>query len=273
MRTDTDHGTHLDYLDHLSRESARFREALQHVDPTTRVPTCPDWDADDLLWHLGDVQWFWSQVVGGPLTDEAEVEALTHPERPTDRSALDQSFVASSRGLQRALAATAPDTRAWTWSTEQTAGFIRRRQAHEALIHRLDAELTAGNRTDLDPALAADGVDEVLRVVYGGHPGWGRFSPEEGATIRLRTPDTGDSWLVNLGRFVGHDPRSDEDVDEPDIGIARSDAGEPAAATLSATAADLDCWLWHRPPVGEVTREGRADVLGRFEQIVSADIN
>ena len=40
-----------------------------------------------------------------------------------------------------------PPTRAseaWTWSTDQTVGFIVRRQAHEALIHRLDAELTAG---------------------------------------------------------------------------------------------------------------------------------
>ncbi|WP_137121674.1 maleylpyruvate isomerase family mycothiol-dependent enzyme [Segeticoccus rhizosphaerae] len=266
-------GNQLDYLDHLSRNSARFREALHDADPTARVPTCPDWDADDLWWHLGEVQWFWSQVVGGPLTDGDEVEALQHPTRPTDRAGLEQFHLESSRALQRALAETPPSTRAWTWSEEQTAGFSRRRQAHESLIHRLDAELTAGTRTDLDPALAADGVDEVLRIMYGGHPGWGRFVPEEGATIRLRTTDTGDSWLVTLGRFVGHDPGSDEDRDDPDIGIAASDTGEPALAALSGTAADLDCWLWHRPPVGEITREGDSGVIGRFEQIVSADID
>ena len=57
----------------------------------------------------------------------------------------------------------------------------RRRQAHEALIHRLDAELTAGAVSGLDPALAADGVQECLAVMYGGSPAWGTFTPGEGA--------------------------------------------------------------------------------------------
>jgi len=45
-------------------------------------------------------------------------------------------------------------------------GFVRRRQAHEVLIHRLDAELTAGvDASAMDPRLSADGVDELLRVM------------------------------------------------------------------------------------------------------------
>ena len=56
-------------------------------------------------------------------------------------------------------------------------GFVRRRQAHEALIHRIDAELTAGRRTPVDPLLGADGVDEALRVMYGGVPGVGQVHP------------------------------------------------------------------------------------------------
>ncbi len=48
------------------------------------------------------------------------------------------------------------------WADDKTAGYIARRQAHEALVHRLDAELTVGDRTPLDPRLAADGVDEAL---------------------------------------------------------------------------------------------------------------
>ena len=34
---------------------------------------------------------------------------------------------------------------------DHTVGFIRRKQAHEALIHRIDAEVAAGNRTPMDP--------------------------------------------------------------------------------------------------------------------------
>lgn len=264
--------TSLDHLDHLARESARFSETLRGVDGAARVPSCPDWNADDLLWHLGEVQWFWSQVVGRPILETSEVETLVHPERPGDRAGIQRFFTESSDALQLALGSTPATTRAWSWSEEQTAGFSRRRQSHEALIHRLDAELTAGTRTHLDPALAADGVDEALRIMYGAHPGWGRFTPEEGVTVRLRATDTDDSWLVTLGRFSGHDPSSDQDRDEPDIDIATTNTGGPAAASISATAADLDCWLWHRPPLEEPVREGDTGVLDRFAQIVSADL-
>jgi uncharacterized protein (TIGR03083 family) len=264
--------TDLDYLEHLTRDSARFRAALHPVPSGARVPTCPDWDADDLLWHLGTVQWFWSQVVGRPITSGADVAALEHPERPPDRAGLEAFHERVSEDLVRALAGTPPQTTAWTWSREQTAGFSRRRQAHEALIHRLDAELTAGERTPMDATLCADGVDEALRIMYGGHPDWGVFTAEDGATVRLRTTDTGDTWLVTLGRFVGHEPEEDTDVDEADLGVADRDPGGEAAATVSAAAADLDCWLWHRPPVGTLDRTGDASVLDRLESVMSPGI-
>lgn len=269
----------LDYLDHLSRESARFREVLADADAGLPVPSCPEWTADDLLWHLAGVQWFWSRVVGGPLTDEADVEELERPQRPQDRAALLSFFDQSSGELQQALGATPPETPAWTWSREQTAGFTRRRQAHEALIHRLDAELTTGQRTALDPRLAADGVLESLEVMYGGHPDWGAFTPEEGRLVAVRATDTGDEWLVTLGRFVGRRPdREGEaaDVDTEDLGVlaagSPASSGEPAA-TISGTAADLDAWLWHRPTVGEVTTDGDAGTLRRLTAILSQPLD
>ena len=53
----------LNYLAHLADDSERFVEVLTRLDPGTRVPTCPDWTAADLVWHLGEVQWFWSRVI------------------------------------------------------------------------------------------------------------------------------------------------------------------------------------------------------------------
>jgi hypothetical protein len=35
------------FLDHLASDSARFRAVLADAQPGLRVPTCPDWDADD----------------------------------------------------------------------------------------------------------------------------------------------------------------------------------------------------------------------------------
>jgi uncharacterized protein (TIGR03083 family) len=263
---------HLDYLTHLRRESARFVEALRATPSDARVPTCPDWDADDLLWHLAEVQWFWGEVVRQKITDGKEADALDAGERPAGRAGLESFYASASSGLAQVLTDNAPDTTVWTWSTEQSVGFIRRRQAHEALVHRLDAELTAGDRTPLDPALSADGVDEVLRVMYGGCPPWGTITADgDGPAMRLRATDTGDSWLVTPARFTGTDPDG-KSYDEADIHVATEDPGTDAAATVSGTAEDLNCWLWHRPARTEPERTGDLAVVTRFEEHVSRGV-
>lgn len=263
----------LDYLDHVTRESARFAEALHDAPSNLRVPSCPNWDADDLFWHLGEVQWFWGTIVRERLMEPTSAEALK-PERPSDRAGLTAFYGRASRDLREILATTPPETHVWTWSEEQTVGFIRRRQAHEALIHRIDAELTAVDRTGMDTSLSADGVDEVLRIMYGGAPPWGSFTPDESKTIRIAATDTGDSWFVTVGRFSGVDPDGSALYDdEPDVRVADSDGGGPAAATISGSAADLDCWLWHRPSVQPVERSGDPDLLGEFESAIGPGIN
>ena len=260
----------LDFLDHLELESARFAEAINGAPPEAPVPSCPDWNADDLFWHLAEVQWFWGTVVRERATgDEAET---LKPSRPGDRLGLAAFFDRASRELADVLAATPPDTPAWTWSEDHTVGFIRRRQAHEALIHRVDAELTAHRRTPMDPGLSADGVDEALRIMYGGVPPWGTFTPGAG-TLRLRASDTGNSWLVTIGRFTGTDPGDGTSYDEPGIHAAGTDPGDPAAAEVVGTAADLDCWLWHRPEYTAVTPSGDPQVLAQFTSAIAPGID
>jgi uncharacterized protein (TIGR03083 family) len=264
-------GAELDFLDHLEHESARFAEAIDSAPPAARVPSCPDWNADDLLWHLAEVQWFWATIVRERITTTPRAD-LTPP-RPAGRAGLAAFYDRASRDLADVLAATPPGTTAWTWSEDQTVGFIRRRQAHEALIHRVDAELTAGQRTPMDPALSADGVDEALRLMYGGDlPDWGRFTPDAGKTLRLRATDTGDSWLVALGRFAGTDPGDQVSYDQAGIHAAAIDPGDPAAAEVRGAAADLDCWLWHRPPFTPVSQSGDQEILGRLESIIAPGI-
>jgi len=261
----------LDYLAHLARESARFAEVMSTTAPDAPVPPCPDWTADDLLWHLGEVQWFWGTVVRDGLAGE-QAEALK-PARPASRAGLQAFYATASRDLGQVLAAAAPQTPAWTWADDHTVGFIRRRQAHEALIHRVDAELTAGRRTPLDRDLSADGVDEALRIMYGGIPEWGMFTPYLGQLLRIRAADTADSWFVTLGQFAGADPADGKSYDQPGIDIADGDPGSQAAATITGRAADLDCWLWHRPQAAAIDRAGDPAVLSTFDSVIAAGIN
>lgn len=260
----------LDFLAHIAQESARFAQVLDAAAQDARVPCCPDWNAADLLWHLGEVQWFWATVVSKKLTGD-QADALK-PERPADWVGLRQFYATASRYLADALTAAPPDAPAWTWSDDHTVGFIRRRQAHEALIHRVDAELTTGSRTAMDPLLSSDGVDEVLRIMYGGIPAWGTFTADGGGTVRIQASDTGQSWLVSIGRFTGISPATQRSYDEPSLAVLDDGSGEPAAATISGSAADLDCWLWNRPPAGRVDRAGDPDALSSFDAAIAAGI-
>jgi uncharacterized protein (TIGR03083 family) len=261
----------LDYLSHLREDSARFVSVLRDAPTDGQVPSCPEWQTDDLLWHLGEVQWFWGTIVRERVTDPGSVE---HPERPADRAGLLAFFDDATKQLQSALADAEPSEHRWTWSSDQTAGFIRRRQAHEALIHRVDAELTADvQRAPVDPVLASDGIDEALRVMFGGCPPWGQIDPEPGVTLRIQTTDTGRSWLVTLGTFSGTDPDGKVYAGEDDIIVSDEDSGEKTSATIEGTAADLDCWLWGRPTVGALLRTGEEAVHERFQEIVSQGLD
>ncbi|MCW2796616.1 maleylpyruvate isomerase N-terminal domain-containing protein [Nocardioides sp.] len=258
-----------DYLQHIRTESRRFRDVLSDCDPAARVPACPEWDAADLLWHLAEVQWFWAQTIRtrpAPADERAE-----GPERPDSYAGLLAAFDEYSASLVAELEKADPSEPAWTWSTEQTVGFTYRRQAHEALIHRLDAEQTAGQVTPLDPRLASDGVLETLDVMFGGTPPWGLFIGIE-HYVRVDATDTGESVWVQLGQFTGTDPKDDVSYDEPDIGVVPDPGTEPDAV-VAAPAAALDTWLWRRSDDAEIKVTGALDIYDRFRLAVDHPLN
>ncbi len=259
------------YLSAVRTESARFREVLATCDPEARVPACPDWSAADLLWHLATVQRWWAEVVGARPTQPAEVE----PARPESYADLLAAFDGWSDDLVTALAGADPAEEAWTWSDDHTVGFILRRQAHEALVHRVDAEQAAGLTSMVDAELAADGVHECLDVMYGGMPSWGDWAPGE-STVRVDATDTGTEVWLRFGTFSGTDPDSgrtyagEEDFhvvagpDDPDV--------EPDVV-VDGPAAALDLWLWDRADETELSVVGDASVLARFRAVVGSPIN
>lgn len=268
--------TSLDYLAHLDAESERFGDLLAEADLMQPVPSCPEWTAGDLFWHLTEVQWFWGAVVRERVADPADI-AAARPERPADLDSLCHLFATVSTGLHQALSEASDDTAVWTWAADKTAGFVRRRQAHEALIHRIDAELASGNSADrwapIDPALAADGVDEALRIMHGGVPSWGTWVPGS-STARIETTDTGASWHVVLGRFSGTDP--DDGTRYDDLAMLDvTDAETEPDAVVRGTAADLDCWLWGRPRGSDdsLERSGDEEVLRRIQEILDEGID
>jgi uncharacterized protein (TIGR03083 family) len=256
------------YLRHLETESRRFRDVVAGCDPATRVPSCPDWTAADLVWHLGvEVQDFWAWVVRHRPRHPRD--GYEEPPRPTTYDDLLGLFDERSAALVEALRTAHPADEAWTWASEQTAGFTFRRQALEALVHRVDAELAAGTSSPIDPALATDGVDEVLAVMYGGTPAWGTFHglPQH---LRVDVIDTDTRIWVQLGRFSGTDPDGSHH-DEDDITVV-TDPGVEPDAVVSGPSEALLLRLWRRGDGAETHVSGDLTVVDHLRQVINQPI-
>ncbi len=146
----------------------------------------------------------------------------------------------------RDQAAPVPSCPGWTVDDLLLSGSGR--MAHETVVHRVDAELAAGEVTPVDPELAADGVDEVLRVMLCG-PWWadGDTAEPVDAAVRLSTGDR--SWTVWL------DARQAALVEDGD-----------AAAEIAGEPEDLLLWLWGRRDDSAVRFTGDPDVVRRFRR-------
>lgn len=259
-------------LAHLEAESARFREAITAADPSAAVPGCPEWTAEDLLWHLTGVQAFWAWILQhrpeGP-------ERYQQPERP-EHQVLLAAFDTAHGSLLAALRDAPVEEQAWTWAPKQTVGFILRRQAHEALIHRVDAEQSVGQHSlpaSIDPDLARDGVVEVLEVMYGGCPPWGTITPID-RYLKI-APERSDGsgpepvW-VQLGWFSGTDP---DGVDhEGDDLLVVDDPGVEPDVVIAGPMGAVDQWLWHRTDDWALEVTGDLEVLNRFRIATGGEI-
>lgn len=242
-----------DFLRIMTDESDRFLDAIVAADPSAQVPTCPDWTAADLVWHLTEVHDYWARILAdGALTDEdAEVIEQTKPERPTDREAAVALFRDRTEALAAELRDRADDQPAWFWlDSAKTVGSTRRMQAHEATMHRIDAELTAGVASaPVDPALAVDGIEHAVDVMWAYWatlPGFA-FTPSEGA-VELVATDLDRTWQVQPGRWLGTG-QSGKAYDEPGVLLEAGDV----LATVVGTAQELDRWLWGRGPEPETS--------------------
>jgi uncharacterized protein (TIGR03083 family) len=255
----------LDYVGHIRHETSLIRAALASVDPSAPVPSCQGWTADDLLRHLGIVLGFWAAVV--------EERATTPPTAPQPdptarRPELLNYYDEHVARLTRALHDTAGDTTVWTWSSDRTVDFVRRRVAHECLIHRLDTQLTAQALTPVDADLATDGVDEVVTYFFSG-TAQSRFRPT-GPIGALRTLDTAGTWVIELGQVTGPS-RDGQSYDDRRPGFRLVTHGKPTFM-ISADASALDAWLWSRPVDPSVTIDGEPHDAAQLTAIITQGI-
>ena len=258
----------IDRSRHIQTESDRLGVVLATTDPASRVPTCPDWNAIDLLKHLTRVQQFWAAVIGDRLTATAVSEfEKSRPALPDDPAQLLDLRREATADLLTALADRDPSEQAWSWfPADQTVSFTWRMQTHEATMHRVDAELAAGLPiSPINPEVAADGIDHAVNVMWAWAPA--EVERRVTGTVELKATDTHRSWLVKTIRWSG---QAWGQTFNDQIGCERADVGTPEA-TISGTAEDLDLLLWTRADRA-VVRSGDQHALSEFQAMLDDGI-
>lgn len=246
----------------ITGESDRFAAVLASLDPATPVPSCPEWTARDLMEHLTHVHHFWATVLNDDLRSDDDVRELdaNPPALPDSIDEMLPIRAAATRALAAALGRLDDAEVRWTWwPPEQTVGFTRRMQICEAVMHRIDAELTAGlTPTPLSDHVAAHCLDHCIDVMWAVPEG-----VEHHSTAIAKVTSAGHEWLVDVGQWHSSEG-------EPFARAQRAEAGSQPSVTITGSLDDLARWAWGRG--GQVEITGDDDGVLAVQRLIAAGI-
>jgi uncharacterized protein (TIGR03083 family) len=202
----------------FARDAREFTELLRSNDLSWPVPSCPGWSVKDLAEHLGGVhRWARDAILLGRPNDREQL--------PGDRDTADW-FEEGAHELLALLQISDPEAAAWTFGPDpKRVAFWDRRQALETMLHLWDGQTATGMQHGIDSDLAADGVAEVVEIMYPRQVRSKRIAALP-FSVRIIVTDQPEAEYVLGGDGVAALPE--------------------AVATLSGSAVDLLLALWGR---------------------------
>ena len=234
------------HLAFLRADVARVADAIR-AGRERPVASCPGWTVADLGVHLGVVHRWANEAVQTRATERPK-GAKEKYGIPPDAPDLAEWYEEAAATLLDTLWTTDLDTPVWSFGGDATARFWVRRQAHEVLVHRWDAQTALGPDAldPIDPEHAADAVDELVMSLLPL-----RTQPAaDGArrTFHLHRTDGPGEWFVTV------------DAD----GYRAERAHEKGDVAVRGDAADLLLFVWNRSTDG-------LDVFGVDDAAAAAD--
>ncbi|MBA3653294.1 MAG: maleylpyruvate isomerase family mycothiol-dependent enzyme [Actinobacteria bacterium] len=238
-------GSDVSYLQTLRADAAALAGAARTAGVGAPVPTCPGWDVEKLVRHVGRVHTSGAAVV----RERAKVDFDTLPPMPKGEEAI-AAFDDRSGALADALEALPEDFPIWNWFGIEPPipGFYHRRMAQETAVHRWDAQAAAGTTAPIDTALAVDGIDELLRSFLS----FAGADAELGGSIHLHATDADSEWLVRRehGKLVATPEHGKADV------------------AVRGTASDLLLFIWNRVPASALDLAGDPAVADHWKDAI-----
>jgi uncharacterized protein (TIGR03083 family) len=239
----------IDYRQTIIDQTAAMVATVRTHSNELRVPGCPDWNLRELAIHMGQVQRWATAIIAAP---EAPASYTPHPDH--DGSDPGDYLANGVDALVGALDDADMDAPTWTFvGVPQTKSFWLRRQAIEVAAHRWDADDAAGSAGALPADLAADSIDEHLRLMMPRIVR--RTKADIGGLIgdvHVHCTDTEGEWTF--------------DVHE---GALRISSGHAKATTaVRGPASDVALFLFNRVPVDRVEVFGDHSLLNAWLHIL-----
>jgi len=177
-----------------------FARHAQEAGLDVPVPTCPDWTVRRLIGHQGMVhRWAAANLRGKTVEIDATERAGRRAPSPVD-------WLRDGAIDLVAAITTAPDdvqTVVFLNDAPGPRAFWARRQCHETTIHSVDALAAALGRyptsadTAIDPAVAVDGIDELLAGFMTRNKS--RLRSESPMVVGVVAEESPTGWLVEVG--------------------------------------------------------------------------
>jgi len=142
------------------------------------------------------------------------------------------------------------DRPVFTWAGQRERRWWLRRLTHETAIHRFDVEQALTTPSDVDAAVAVDGIDEMFDVFVPECFDHETFAKENGAdqTVHLHCTDVDGEWLVRFGTDAVH--------------VVREHA--KGVVAVRGRASDLELVLWNRLAPERCQILGDTSLFDRF---------
>lgn len=184
----------IDHLAQIGRDADALAATLSDDTASVPVRACPGWDLRVLASHMGHIhRWARAAVRDGAPPDPERIETP-----PADVEALAQWVRDGAAELVAELGSVPEGRPVWhPFPVPMDAAVWPRRQAQETSVHRWDAQDAVGRAESIDPAMAADGIDEYFTVMLPRMLQRGAASlPDAVAPVRFELVDHPGAWTV-----------------------------------------------------------------------------
>ncbi len=187
----------------ITASTVTLASLIDGADLTRPVPTCPDWTLRQLITHLGRTHRWAAQITSTRSAEPIPMRSVPDGRLPDDPAQHAEWLRAGAARVIDAVR-TAGDDQVWAFGPLRPARFWARRMAHETAVHRVDAQIAAGQVPVIDADIAADGIDEwltFLTVPGPGQPDQRLGGLAAGQVLHLHATDEGldgaGEWLIS----------------------------------------------------------------------------